>query len=193
MAWELLFSMTKVILVVDQWQNCDQTFQHLLKIIDLIWRYCLSDQPHSGEKLNKFNQCDFASFYASALRRHLKTHSGEKSNKCNQCYYVSSHAGSLGRHLKTHKQMQSMWLYLFSGRKPEETFENSQWRKSNKCNQWDYASGYESDLRKHLITHTGKILSDNPSGPYILKFADSVFQSQKICDDEILWHKCANQ
>ena len=130
MAWELLFSMTKVILVVDQWQNCDQTFQHLLKIIDLIWRYCLSDQPHSGEKLNKFNQCDFASFYASALRRHLKTHSGEKSNKCNQCYYVSSHAGSLRRHLKTH-----------SG------------EKSNKCNQCDFACSDPSSLRRHLKRH----------------------------------------
>ena len=31
-------------------------------------------------KSNKCNQCDFASSYASALRRHLKTHGGEKSN-----------------------------------------------------------------------------------------------------------------
>ena len=35
-------------------------------------------QPHSGEKLKKCNQCDFASFYASALRRYFKTCSGEK-------------------------------------------------------------------------------------------------------------------
>ena len=52
-------------------------------------------QPHSGEKLKKCNQCDFASFYASALRRHLKTHSGEKPNKCSQCDYASSHASDL--------------------------------------------------------------------------------------------------
>ena len=30
-------------------------------------------------KSNKCNQCDFASFYASALRIHLKIHSGENS------------------------------------------------------------------------------------------------------------------
>ena len=34
------------------------------------------------------------------LRTHLKTHSGEKLNKCNQCYFGSSHAGNLRRHLK---------------------------------------------------------------------------------------------
>ena len=69
-------------------------------------------QPHSGEKFKKCNQCDFASFYASALRRHLKTHSGEKSNKCSQSDFTCSLAGNLRRHLKTQwrksKQMQSM-------------------------------------------------------------------------------------
>ena len=47
------------------------------------------NQPQSGEKLNKCNQCNFASSYASDLRKHmkntladvlrthLKTHSGE--------------------------------------------------------------------------------------------------------------------
>ena len=33
--------------------------------------------------LNKCNQCEFASFYASALKKHMKKHSGEMSNKCN--------------------------------------------------------------------------------------------------------------
>ena len=36
---------------------------------------------------------------AGDLRR-LKIHSGEKLNKCNQCYFGSSHAGNLRRHLK---------------------------------------------------------------------------------------------
>ena len=47
------------------------------------------NQPHSGEKSNKCNQCDYASSRAGDLRRHLKTHTGEKSNKCNQCDYAS--------------------------------------------------------------------------------------------------------
>ena len=47
---------------------------------------------HSGEKSNKCNQCNYASFHAGDLRTHLKTHSGEKPNKCNQCDYATSQA-----------------------------------------------------------------------------------------------------
>ena len=35
---------------------------------------------HSGEKSNKCNQCDYVSFEASNLRRHLEMHCGEKFN-----------------------------------------------------------------------------------------------------------------
>ena len=38
------------------------------------------NQPHSGDKLNKCNQCDYAFSQAGHLRIHFKTHSGEKSN-----------------------------------------------------------------------------------------------------------------
>ena len=34
---------------------------------------------------NKCDQCDYASSYASVLKTHLKMHSGEKPNKWNQC------------------------------------------------------------------------------------------------------------
>ena len=75
------------------------------------------------------------------------------------------------------KQMQSMWLSLFSGRQFKETFEEAQWRKvkqmqhmrlcvfvwksfeatfkthsgekSNKCNQCDYGYSYNGHLRQH--------------------------------------------
>ena len=52
------------------------------------------------ERLNKCNQCDYGSSYASNLERHLKTHSGKRPNKCNQCNYASSQAGNLREHLK---------------------------------------------------------------------------------------------
>ena len=34
-----------------------------------------ANQPYSGEKSNKCNQCDYASYHAGDLRRHLKRHS----------------------------------------------------------------------------------------------------------------------
>ena len=77
-----------------------------------------------------------------------------------------------------------MWLYLFSERSLEDTFENAQWRKviqmlpmryafykkgplrtrlkthsgekSNKCNQCDYASSWANNVRTHLKTHSGE-------------------------------------
>ena len=70
-------------------------------------------RTHSGDKLYKCNECDYASSQSGTLMRHLKTHSGEKSKKCNQCDYASSRADVLRTHLKTHsgekpKQMQTM-------------------------------------------------------------------------------------
>ena len=108
---------------------------------------------HSGEKLNKCNQCEYASSKASDLRRHLKTHSGEKLIKCNQCTYASSDAGNLRKHLKTHSgenatsvifqvSMQRVWSIIW-------TFTME---KNQQCN---FASSWPDSLRKHLKTHKG--------------------------------------
>ena len=52
---------------------------------NVLWRHL---KTHNGEKSNKCNQSDYASFKAGNLRTHLKTHSGEKLNKCNQCDFA---------------------------------------------------------------------------------------------------------
>ena len=81
------------------------------------------DNDHGRNDLNdvstahKCNQCEYTSFQAGYLRKHLKTHSGKKPHKCNQCEFASSLAGNLRTHLKMH-----------SG------------EKSNKCNQCDFTS-----------------------------------------------------
>ena len=59
-------------------------------------------KTHSGEKLNKCNQCEFAFSETGYLRTHMKIHRGEKLNKCKQCDYASSDGSNLGRLLKTH-------------------------------------------------------------------------------------------
>ena len=41
-------------------------------------------------KSSMCTQCDYASFYTSALRSHLTKHRGEKRNKCSECDYASS-------------------------------------------------------------------------------------------------------
>ena len=53
-----------------------------------------------------------------------------------------------------------MWLCIFSGSQFEETFDNTPWRKANKCNQCDYASSQASNLRTHLKTHSGEKLNN---------------------------------
>ena len=42
----------------------------------------LRNANNEGGKPNKCKQCNYASFWAGDLRKHLKTHSGEKSNNC---------------------------------------------------------------------------------------------------------------
>ena len=55
----------------------------------------INDEEKPAKKINKCNQCDYASSRAGHLRRHLKVHSGEKPNKCNQCEFASSQAKGL--------------------------------------------------------------------------------------------------
>ena len=102
---------------------------------------------HSGEKSEKCNQCDYASFQAGDLRIHLKMHTGEKSNKCNQCDYASSRASDSRTHLKTH-----------SG------------EKSNKCNQCDYASSEASNLRTHFSHMMRKVILEVVEKQVILEY-----------------------
>ena len=66
---------------------------------------------HSGEKPNKCNQCDYATYHASHLARHLKKHSGEKPHKCNQCDFASSQTGDLRKHLKRHSGEKQKLLH----------------------------------------------------------------------------------
>ena len=57
-----------------------------------------------------------------------------------------------------------MWLCILYGRQLEETFENSQWRKSIKCNQCDYATPQADNLRSYLKTHCGEKQNSSASG-----------------------------
>ena len=101
--------------------NLDNVYPEEEEGLDEIEEGLGVNQSDSGEKLNKCNQCDYATSHAWYLRKHLKIHSGEKPNKCSQCDYASSQANNLRRHLKTHTG-----------------------EKANKCNQCDYASVHAS-------------------------------------------------
>ena len=97
---------------------------------------------HSGEKSNKCNQCDFASYRARSLRAHLWTHSGKMLNKCSQCYYASIDSSSFRKHVKIHND-----------------------EKLKKCNQSDFASCNGNALRAQLKTRTWKKLNQCTMGP----------------------------
>ena len=46
--------------------------------------------------------------------------------------------------------MQPVWLCILWSKQFEDTFENQQWRKPNKCYQCDFAYSQASNLRTHL-------------------------------------------
>ena len=56
---------------------------------------------------------------ASNLTKHLNTHNGGKLNKCNQCDYASFQAVNLKKRLKTqdaiHKKLPKLWTFSVLG------------------------------------------------------------------------------
>ena len=86
---------------------------------------------HNGEKSIKCNQCDFVSYQAGDLRKHLEAHCREKLNKYSQCEceYASSDLSALRTHVKSHFR-----------------------EKSDKCSQFDYSSFRRDKLKTHLKT-----------------------------------------
>ena len=50
--------------------------------------------------------------------------------------------------------MPTMRFCIFSGKQFGDTFENAQWRKVKKCNQYNFASSHASHLNRHLKTHS---------------------------------------
>ena len=54
-----------------------------------------------------------------------------------------------------------MLLCICTGRQFEDTFENSLWRKTYKCNQCDFASVQADNLRTHLKSHLRKAYKCN--------------------------------
>ena len=104
-----------------------------------IWGHIWKHTVENGRK----NATDdyFASYRAGNLRSHLKTHSGEKLRKCKQCDYASSRIVNCcfsGRRFEDTfentqwrkvRKMQPMWLCILPGRRFEDTFENAHWGK----------------------------------------------------------------
>ena len=64
---------------------------------------------HGGEKSQKCDQCSYACFMKTDLRKHvnrvhLKISVEEKSHTCNQCDYASDTKGDLKNHMTKHNE-----------------------------------------------------------------------------------------
>ena len=92
--------------------------------------------PNRERISHKCNQCEYiTSFRRGSLRGHLKTHSGEKLNKCKQCDYASTQANTLRAHVNTHSgeksnKLQPMYVCILLYKCFYDTFEKTQWRKA---------------------------------------------------------------
>ena len=91
----LTFNYEKVKVCDRKVNSCDYWTPKVNHKFDSVWRNNLGKTKHTVAMEQNLENCDFASYY-------LKTHSEEKLNKCNQCDYASSRAGHLKTHLKTH-------------------------------------------------------------------------------------------
>ena len=89
---------------------------------------------HSGEKSNKCNQCDFESFQAGDLKKHLKLHSEEKAYKCKECDFAFSMQSNLNKHIEKHRN-----------------------KKPGKCNHCEFVSYNIATMRKHSKDHNNSL------------------------------------
>ena len=59
---------------------------------------------HSGEKTNKCNHFDYASYEPGQLKAHLLMHNWERPYKCQHCDYATSRKSAFKSHLETHTE-----------------------------------------------------------------------------------------
>ena len=79
-------------------------------------------------------KCDYKSSRADNLRTHLQKHSGEKLNKCNQCEFdLGNSFEDTFENTQQRKvtQLQSVPLQIFSCRQFENTFAKHSGEKPN--------------------------------------------------------------
>ena len=107
-------------------------------------------------KMNKCNQCNYASSHKGHLKVHMKIHSGEKTNKCNECDYSCSLASELKNHFTNLTNATDMTMHF-----PGQAIWGVVWKhhggeKSNKCNQCGYASSHVSNLKTNVKMYSGE-------------------------------------
>ena len=93
------------------------------------------------------------------------------------------------RTVKKFKQMQPMWLCILTDNQFEETSKNAQQKKSNNCNQCDFASYQVGHLRIHLKTHSGEKSNKCNQCDFASSQANSLRRHLKTHSGE-KWNKC---
>ena len=86
-----------------------------------------------------------------SLRMHFKRQ--KKSNECSQCDFISSQEFEdtfENTQWRKVKQMQHVWLSIYSGRQFENAFESSQCKCKCKCSRCDFTPIKANDWRSHL-------------------------------------------
>ena len=114
------------------------------------------------------NHCNFASSFDGNLRAYLKMHHFTFRRKAVLTHFNCDWCGKLLFLTRFWESNATFWrqtvstcnhatcvIILHLVQTIWDSIQNIQWRKINKCSQWDFASSEAGNLRAHLKTHVG--------------------------------------
>ena len=134
---------------------------------------------HSGDKTNRYDQCDYACHDSSNLRKHMKVETSQINaisvtmHSFKQAIWKrkveKSCTGAIS--VIMHPLMQALWIDIW-----KHTVE-----KSNKCNQCDYTFFQAGNLREYLKTIRGKFNKCSQSDNFMLLGKQFDYTAEKAC------------